>query len=74
MNLGYSTPFLTLGASYMYSSFTAAKAAVISVGDEIATEGLPSGICPLVFLFTGSGNGNAPIKPAESENDSHLLC
>ncbi|KAJ4708727.1 Alpha-aminoadipic semialdehyde synthase [Melia azedarach] len=58
LNLGYSTPFLTLGASYMYSSFTAAKAAVISVGDEIATEGLPSGICPLVFLFTGSGNAS----------------
>ncbi|KAH0970942.1 hypothetical protein GBA52_023098 [Prunus armeniaca] len=32
------------------------KAAVISVGEEIATLGLPSGICPLVFVFTGSGN------------------
>jgi alpha-aminoadipic semialdehyde synthase len=29
---------------------------VISVGEEIATFGLPSGICPLVFVFTGSGN------------------
>ncbi|XP_022888117.1 alpha-aminoadipic semialdehyde synthase [Olea europaea var. sylvestris] len=56
LNLGYSTPFLSLGASYMYSSLAAAKAAVISVGEEIATAGLPSGICPLVFVFTGSGN------------------
>nr|GMC52018.1 alpha-aminoadipic semialdehyde synthase [Ipomoea batatas] len=40
----------------MYSSLAAAKAAVISVGEEIATTGLPSGICPLVFVFTGSGN------------------
>lgn len=56
LNLGYSTPFLSLGASYMYPSLAAAKAAVISVGEEIATFGLPSGICPLVFAFTGSGN------------------
>ncbi|BBH08146.1 lysine-ketoglutarate reductase/saccharopine dehydrogenase bifunctional enzyme [Prunus dulcis] len=56
LSLGYSTPFLSLGASYMYTSLAAAKAAVISVGEEIATLGLPSGICPLVFVFTGSGN------------------
>ncbi|PON39202.1 Hopanoid-associated sugar epimerase [Trema orientale] len=56
LSLGYSTPFLSLGASYMYSSLAAAKAAVISVGEEIATQGLPAGICPLVFVFTGSGN------------------
>ncbi|XWS70139.1 hypothetical protein CRYUN_Cryun03dG0023600 [Craigia yunnanensis] len=58
LNLGYSTPFLSLGASYMYSSLAAAKAAVISVGEEISREGLPSGICPLVFVFTGSGKGS----------------
>ncbi|KAK6147532.1 hypothetical protein DH2020_018444 [Rehmannia glutinosa] len=56
LNLGYSTPFLSLGASYMYFSLAAAKAAVISVGEEIATMGLPSSICPLVFIFTGAGN------------------
>ncbi|MQM08195.1 hypothetical protein Taro_041051 [Colocasia esculenta] len=56
LNLGYSTPFLSLGASHMYSSLAAAKAAVIAVGEEIATMGLPPGICPLVFVFTGSGN------------------
>jgi len=41
----------------MYPSLAAAKAAVISVGEEIATQGLPFAICPLVFVFTGSGNG-----------------
>ncbi|CAM8945341.1 unnamed protein product [Rhodiola kirilowii] len=56
LSLGYSTPFLSIGASYMYSSLAAAKAAVISVGEEISTFGLPMGICPLVFIFTGSGN------------------
>ncbi|XP_041004799.1 alpha-aminoadipic semialdehyde synthase isoform X1 [Juglans microcarpa x Juglans regia] len=56
LSLGYSTPFLSLGASYMYPSLAAAKAAVISVGEEIATLGLPSGICPLIFIFTGSGS------------------
>ncbi|KAI3927028.1 hypothetical protein MKW92_052133 [Papaver armeniacum] len=56
LSLGYSTPFLSLGASYMYPSLAAAKAAVISLGEEIATQGLPSGICPLVFVFTGDGN------------------
>ncbi|CAM6098157.1 unnamed protein product [Calypogeia fissa] len=56
LSLGFSTPFLSLGSSYMYSSLTAAKAAVVAVGDEIASAGLPLGICPLVFVFTGSGN------------------
>ncbi|KVH94024.1 alpha-aminoadipic semialdehyde synthase-like [Cynara cardunculus var. scolymus] len=56
LSLGYSTPFLSLGSSYMYPSLAAAKAAVVSVGEEIATTGLPSRICPLVFVFTGSGN------------------
>ena len=49
--------FLSLGASYMYPSLAAAKAAVISVGEEISREGLRSGICPPIFVFTGSGKG-----------------
>ncbi|KAI3927026.1 hypothetical protein MKW92_052131 [Papaver armeniacum] len=56
LSMGYSTPFLSLGASYMYPSLGAAKAAVSYVGEEIATQGLPSEICPLVFVFTGDGN------------------
>ncbi|KAM0874705.1 hypothetical protein ACQ4PT_037255 [Festuca glaucescens] len=57
LSLGYSTPFLSLGQSHMYPSLAAAKAAVIAVGEEIATFGLPSGILPIIFVFTGSGNG-----------------
>lgn len=57
LGLGYSTPFLSLGTSYMYPSLASAKSAVISVGEEIATLGLPSGLCPFVFVFTGTGNG-----------------
>ncbi|AQK56126.1 Lysine-ketoglutarate reductase/saccharopine dehydrogenase1 [Zea mays] len=53
LSLGYSTPFLSLGQSHMYPSLAAAKAAVIVVAEEIATFGLPSGICPIVFVFTG---------------------
>ncbi|XP_038879308.1 alpha-aminoadipic semialdehyde synthase isoform X1 [Benincasa hispida] len=56
LSLGISTPFLSLGMSYMYPSLASAKAAVIAVGEEIATQGLPPEICPLVIVFTGSGN------------------
>ncbi|MCL7023391.1 hypothetical protein MKW94_007171 [Papaver nudicaule] len=56
LSRGYSTPFLSLGASYMYPSLAAAKAAVSFVGEEITTHGLPSEICPIVFVFTGDGN------------------
>ncbi|KAL3698775.1 hypothetical protein R1sor_012851 [Riccia sorocarpa] len=56
LSLGFSTPFLSVGSSYMYSSLSAAKAAVMAAGDEIANNGLAPGICPLVFVFTGAGN------------------
>lgn len=55
----------------MYPSLAAAKAAVISVGEEIATQGLPLGICPLVFVFTGSGNGL--VIPSLLRNDNLAL-
>ena len=41
----------------MYASLSAAKAAVLQAGDEIRANGLPSQISPVVFIFTGSGNG-----------------
>ncbi|KAH7296234.1 hypothetical protein KP509_26G014900 [Ceratopteris richardii] len=56
LNLGYSTPFLSIGSSFMYTSLSAAKAAVLAAGDEIRTDGLPFQISPIVFIFTGSGN------------------
>ncbi|CAD6249220.1 unnamed protein product [Miscanthus lutarioriparius] len=62
LSLGYSTPFLSLGQSHMYPSLAAAKAAVIAVAEEIATFGLPSGICPIVFVFTGVGNVSQGVQ------------
>ncbi|MCO5561187.1 hypothetical protein L7F22_014808 [Adiantum nelumboides] len=56
LSLGYSTPFLSIGSSFMYTSLSAAKAAVLAAGDEIRTNGLPFEISPIVFIFTGSGN------------------
>ncbi|KAL6274300.1 hypothetical protein ACE6H2_024992 [Prunus campanulata] len=70
--LGYSTPFLSLGASYMYTPLAAAKAAVISVGEEIATLGLPSGICLQIFVFTGSGNEIFKLLPHTFVDPSRL--
>ncbi|CAL8171673.1 unnamed protein product [Prunus armeniaca] len=68
LSLGYSTPFLLLGASYMYLSLAAAKAAVISVGEEIVTLGLPSRIClwflssPVQESASASGTTKAAVK------------
>ncbi|KAI5084069.1 hypothetical protein GOP47_0000238 [Adiantum capillus-veneris] len=56
LSLGYSTPFLSIGSSFMYASLSAAKAAVLAAGDEIRANGLPFEISPIVFIFTGSGN------------------
>ncbi|MCO5605370.1 hypothetical protein L7F22_059553 [Adiantum nelumboides] len=56
LSLGYSTPFLSIGSSFMYTSLSAAKAAVLAAGDEIRTNGLPVEISPIMFIFTGSGN------------------
>jgi alpha-aminoadipic semialdehyde synthase len=56
LSQGFSTPFLSLGSSYMYTSLKEAKQAVLAVGEEIKNAGLPLGICPLIFVFTGTGN------------------
>ena len=54
--LGYSTPFLNIGSSYMYPSLNDAKSAVRLVGGRIQHAGLPQDFSPLVFGFTGNGN------------------
>jgi len=41
----------------MYTSLSVAKQAVLAVGEELKSSGLPPEICPLVFVFTGTGNG-----------------
>ncbi|KAL3627010.1 hypothetical protein CASFOL_028373 [Castilleja foliolosa] len=43
--------FLSFGFLSQYG-----KVVVITVGEEIASMALPSTICPLVFVFTSSGN------------------
>ena len=59
LSLGYSTPFLNLGSSYMYTDLPSAKAAVAAVGEGISKNGLggiPEDFAPLVIGFTGNGN------------------
>jgi len=53
---GISTPFLELKPTHQYDSLEDAKRAVRAVGAEIATNGLPSGITPLVIGVAGYGN------------------
>jgi hypothetical protein len=74
LTLGYSTPFLSIGSSFMYASLSAAKAAVLQAGEEIRTHGLPIQISPLVFIFTGSGNGKKQGKFYLKFNDSDDTC
>lgn len=63
LSQGYSTPFLSIGSTYMYTSLSVAKQAVLAVGEELKSSGLPPEICPLVFVFTGTGNG-IPLQTA----------
>jgi alpha-aminoadipic semialdehyde synthase len=56
LSQGYSTPFLSIGSAYMYTSLSVAKQAVLAAGEELKSSGLPLEICPLVFIFTGTGN------------------
>lgn len=53
---GYSTPFLNSPMCYMYHDLEEAKKGVKEMGRHIAEEGLPPGLEPLVFAFTGKGN------------------
>jgi len=53
--MGYSTPFLGVGSSYMYPDLDAAKAAVARCGEMIAANGTPEQLGPLTFAFLGDG-------------------
>ena len=53
---GYSTPFLNAPFCYMQPSLSAVEDQVREIGSRIASEGLPKGMRPLVFGFTGGGN------------------
>lgn len=54
---GYSTPFLTVPLSYMFQNLDQARVTLRSVGAQLeGAAGLPEGLAPLVFAFTGNGN------------------
>jgi len=53
---GFSTSFLNCSQSYVYYDLKDAQRAVKAMGERISKDGLPMGLEPLVFAFTGTGN------------------
>eukprot|EP01132_Coremiostelium_polycephalum_P003932 gene3932-4908_t len=53
---GFSTPFLHVGYSYVYSKLEAAMEAVKAIGEEISQVGLPDELLPFTFAFTSEGS------------------
>lgn len=53
---GFETPFEELRPALQYSSLDEATSRVAHVGHLIRRQGLPTGLRPVVFAFTGSGN------------------
>ena len=58
LSQGFSTPFLNMGSSYMYSSFEEARRAVLNVGEAIRRHGLPQELGPFVVVFTSNGKAS----------------
>ncbi|EFA79152.1 aminoadipic semialdehyde synthase [Heterostelium album PN500] len=52
---GFSTPFLHVGYSYVYSRLENAMDAVRAIGEEISQVGLPDELTPFTFAFTSDG-------------------
>jgi alpha-aminoadipic semialdehyde synthase len=53
---GLAGPFSALQVAHAYPDLEAARAAVRAAGERLAQEGLPPGLGPLAFGFTGYGN------------------
>ena len=53
---GYNTPFEKVKQAYQYSSLEDAKEEIATIGQEIADNGLPKELCPLIVGFAGYGN------------------
>lgn len=64
LSRGLSTPFLNCPTSLQFPSLDAAYAHVADMGTAIRAGGLPSGLGPLVFAFTGTGNVAKGAKEA----------
>eukprot|EP00933_Yihiella_yeosuensis_P018351 TRINITY_DN15090_c0_g1_i5.p1 TRINITY_DN15090_c0_g1~~TRINITY_DN15090_c0_g1_i5.p1 ORF type:complete len:614 (+),score=92.89 TRINITY_DN15090_c0_g1_i5:82-1923(+) len=82
LSLGFSTPLLHIGSSFMYPSLEEAKRAVSLAGDAIRKHGLPQALCPFTAVFTGTGNVSQgaleifKLLPVEIVDPNHLpeLC
>ncbi len=59
---GVKTPFMYLQQSHHYDSLEDAKAAVSKVGQEIARNGLPEQLKPLVIGITGYGHVSGGVQ------------
>lgn len=76
---GIKTPFLKINQSHTYNSLDEVKAVISEVGFEIAKNGLPPEINPLVIGFTGYGNVSngaqeiAGLLPVKEISPSELL-
>ncbi len=53
---GIDTPLARLKGAYTYDSLKDARAVIRGIGEEIAADGLPAALSPLVVGFTGYGN------------------
>jgi alpha-aminoadipic semialdehyde synthase len=53
---GITSPFARMKPAHEYDSVEQIKAAVAEIGRQIATEGVPAEIAPLVIGFAGYGN------------------
>jgi len=78
---GITTPFLRIAQAHTYNSLDAAKNIISEVGFEIAGNGLPKELNPLVIGFTGYGNvsngaqeiaGLLPVMEISPEELLHL--
>mmetsp|Transcript_3348 Transcript_3348/g.6394 ORF Transcript_3348/g.6394 Transcript_3348/m.6394 type:complete len:685 (+) Transcript_3348:159-2213(+) len=61
LHQGLSTPLLSVGSAYMYSSYDEAARSVKDAGRRLvdgSRSGEPSRFNPLIFMFTGTGNVN----------------
>lgn len=56
LGLGYATPFLNIGMTYMYRCLADARLDIIRSGQTIMDDCLPAELGPLTFVFTGDGN------------------
>lgn len=76
---GIETPFIHLQQSHHYDSLEQAKEAVSKVGKEIAKNGLPEGLKPLVIGITGYGHVSGGVQeilsllPVEEISPADLL-